>query len=386
MKERVYSRDVILILAASFFFLASPMLVTPLITGFSGSLGASAGLMGLIGGLMNLCALMCRPFVGELADRMSKYRLACVGAVLMAAACAGYVLAPGPGAIAAARVVHGVGHACCTVCMSTWMSNLLPRDKIGSGMGFYGMMNALAMAVAPAIGVSVNQAVGYRPAFCVALGCSILTLLVVQFVGDRGEPAARTAEGPAQGRRPRMLDVRVLPIAGIIMLFTIPYCATQSFLVNYVQVRELHVTVSRFFPFYAAVLLILRFALKNQFDRLPFRTFLFRGCLCALGAVACLAVMDSDLFMFLAAALMAGGYGVMCSVCQSTAILLAGPERRGLANSTYYVGLDLGMTLGPVIGGFLFGHVDLRLFYPALLITVPLTLLLYLLTRKRTAL
>lgn len=38
-----------------------------------------------------------------------------------------------------------------------------------------------------------------------------------------------------------------------------------------------------------------------------------------------------------AALFMAGGYGIMCSVCQSTAILLAGPERRGLANSTYYI-------------------------------------------------
>ncbi|MCI8645576.1 MAG: hypothetical protein HFE76_02000 [Firmicutes bacterium] len=34
---------------------------------------------------------------------------------------------------------------------------------------------------------------------------------------------------------------------------------------------------------------------------------------------------------------MAGGYGIMCSVAQSTAILLAGEGRRGLANSTYMV-------------------------------------------------
>lgn len=57
MKQKIYSKDIILILAASFFYLSSPMLVTPLITGFSKSVGASASLMGIIGGLMNLCAL-----------------------------------------------------------------------------------------------------------------------------------------------------------------------------------------------------------------------------------------------------------------------------------------------------------------------------------------
>lgn len=67
----------------------------------------------------------------------------------------------------------------------------------------------------------------------------------------------------------------------------------------------------------------------------------------------------------------------MCSVCQSTAILLAGKEKRGLANSTYYIGLDLGMALGPILGGALYGSLDIRYFYPALLATVPLGILVY---------
>ena len=69
-EERLYSRDILLILGASFFYFSCPMLVTPIITGFSGSLGASAALMGLIGGMMNLCSLFCRPFAGNLADKI----------------------------------------------------------------------------------------------------------------------------------------------------------------------------------------------------------------------------------------------------------------------------------------------------------------------------
>lgn len=87
--------------------------------------------------------------------------------------------------------------------------------------------------------------------------------------------------------------------------------------------------------------------------------------------------------MFFAAAFMAGGYGIMCSVCQSTAILLAGKEKRGLANSTYYIGLDLGMALGPIIGGLLYEHLDIRFFYPVLSLTVPLALATYWLNRRK---
>lgn len=383
MKQRVYTRDIVLILTASFFFMASPMLVTPLITGFSGSLGASAGLMGIVGGLMNLCSLFCRPLAGNLADKISKYKLSFIGSVLMIAACLGYVSATNEIIVVISRMINGVGFACCTVCMTTWMSNMLPRDKVGSGMGLYGTMNALAMAIAPSIGVSVYQTLGYRTAFGISLFFAIAVAVVIQFVGDKGEPEPLSSDqSPKERQHFQLVDIKVLPIALIIMLFTIPYCATQSFLVSYVSTRELSVTVSLFFPVYAAALLILRLSLKSLFDKLPFWIFLTSSSICAFLAISLMAVMKHNVTMFLASFFMAGGYGMMCSVCQSTAILLAGKEKRGLANSTYYIGLDLGMTLGPMIGGILYGNLDIRWFYPALLLTVPLVVLVYLTAGK----
>ena len=412
MAEKSYSKDIILVLAASFFYMASPMLVTPLITGFTESIGASAALMGLVGGMMNLVSLFCRPLAGNLADRISKYKLSFAGAVFMTAACVGYIFAPNEAVVVIARIINGFGFACCSVCMATWMSNMLPKDKIGSGMGFYGTMNALAMAVAPAIGVSAYQALGYRASFVIALVFSVAIIAVIQFIGDKGEPekadapaetdtpaetdiptetdapagtdipAAAGAREKAGKRRIELIDVKVIPIALIIMLFAVPYCATQSFLVTYVEVRGLDVAVSMFFPSYAVVLIVLRLSLRNLFDKLPFRVFLLAGCISELLAIALLAVMRSNAAMLLSSALLAGGYGIMSSVCQSTAILLAGKEKRGLANSTYYIGLDLGMTLGPVIGGALYGGLDIRLFYPALAVTMPLAGLVYLTAGK----
>ena len=51
------SRDARVMLAASFFYLGSTMLVNPLIAGFTGSLGGTAAFMGVVGGLMNVCSL-----------------------------------------------------------------------------------------------------------------------------------------------------------------------------------------------------------------------------------------------------------------------------------------------------------------------------------------
>lgn len=385
MKRNMYSKDIILVLAATFFYMSSPMLVTPLITGFTESIGGSAAVMGFVGGLMNLCSLFCRPFAGNLADRLSKYKVSLIGAVFMSLACIGYILAPNEAVVVTARIINGIGFACCSVCMATWMSNMLPKEKIGSGMGVYGTMNALGMAVAPAIGVSVYQRFGYRMAFCIALVFSIAIIIVIQFIKDKGNPVQteKTENIKPAGEitvKPRLqvVDVKVLPIAFIIMLFAIPYCATQSFLVTYAEVRNLPVTVSMFFPTYAIVLIVLRLTLRNLFDKLPFHVFLLSSCICEFLAILLLAGMRNNIMMMLASVFLAGGYGIMSSVCQSTAMLLAGREKRGLANSTYYIGVDLGMTLGPMIGGALYGELDIRLFYPALMVTMPLAGVVYL--------
>lgn len=375
--------DIAIVFISSFFFLSSPMLVTPIIAGYSESLRASAAMMGVIGGLMNICALFCRPFFGNLADQVSKYKLSFIGAALMAVSCVGYIVAWNPAFLIVSRIVNGVGCACCSVCMTTWMSNLLPQDKIGSGIGIYGTMNALAMAIAPAIGLSMYEKLGYKAAFAVAAIFSALTVLMIQFVHDKGEPVSSREVNAGERRKLEIADKKVIPVAAIIMLFTIPYCATQSFLVSYVAAKHLNVTVTLFFPLYAVMLFVLRISLRNLFDRKPFSFFMILSSVSAAISILALTVMKNNYLIIFAALFMAGGYGIMCSVCQSKAILLADKEKRGLATSTYYIGFDLGMSLGPIIGGILYGHVDINYFYPCLAITVPLGIVVFLLNKNK---
>ena len=377
MAELKNKRDILLVMAASFFFMACPMMVTPLITGFAGTLGASGTIMGLIGGLMNMCSMVCRPFAGNLADFNSKYRLSTIGALITAAACLLYVLADSTVVLVIARMINGIGFSLCSVCMTTWLASLLPRNRVGSGMGLYGTMNAIAMAVGPVVGIKIHDYLGYHVAFVAATALAVLMAVMVQFVGDKGKPKFTRAELKARGGGFKIIDKNVAPVAIIITLFTIPYCATQSFLVTYAEVRDLDVSVSLFFPAYAVVLIVLRLSLRNLFDKLPFHVFLIASALSELLAILFLTVMKNNTVMLLASCFLAGGYGIMSSVCQSTAILLAGKEKRGLANSTYYIGLDLGMTLGPVIGGALYGGLDIGWFYPVLMATMPLAGVVY---------
>ena len=372
------TRDAVVILAATFCYLTSMMLANPLIAGFAATLGAGAVLMGFLTASMNVCSLVVRPFAGNLTDRLPKRGLAAAGAALMCVTAVGQALAPSTVLLAVMRLAGGAGYSLCSVCMSTWFAGTLPPARLGQGMGIFGLMNALGMAVGPAVGIAVSDALGYRPALGLSAVFAGLSLAGVLLVRDAGRPAGeknagaeKNAPTEAPAARPHLLDRRAVPAALVVALFTVPYMATQSFLVSYAEARGLDVPTGLFFTVYAAALMVLRVALGRAFDRVGFLAFVVGSGVSAAGSLVLLATMSGPAGLLLAAPLMAGGYGVMCSVCQSTAVRAVGPEHVGLANSTYYMGFDAGMTLGPMIGGALFGGVDLAWFFPALALTVP---------------
>ena len=378
MITRLFTRDISLVFVASFFYMSCSFIATPLIAGFSESLGAGAVFMGIIGATFNTVALLSRPFVGNLADRLSRAHLSSIGAALMLVGSAGYVLAPAPAVVMLARIIHGLGMSCCSICMSTWIAGLLPREHTGAGMGLYGATNALGQAVAPALGIFLYERIGYRPVFLLGTALALGVLIVIHFVGDKGAPH------PAAAKKHRgLVAPNVVPVGLIIMFFAIPYCATQTYLVSYIAARGLSVHAGWFFPFYAIVLLVLRLALADMFDKKPFRFFLGVSACCALLSFFLLTTMQSNLALLAAAVCMAGGYGIMCSVCQSAAVLLVDESERGLGNSTYYIGIDFGMAVGAFIGGLLYGYVPLVWFYPILALTVPAAIVVYLVSRKR---
>lgn len=381
MKKHIYNRNIVLILAASFFYLSSPMLINPLITGFSKSLGSSTLLAGVIAGLMNIASLILRPIAGNLVDRYSKYLLSSLGGFFLIIASVGYVIVTNPAWLLIIRVVNGIGYVLCTVCMATWMANLLPRERVGSGMGIYGLMNALGMALAPALGIFLYKHFGYRYAFVASVISSILMVVLVQLVTDHGHPLKKAA-GVKHSKKFRIVQPQVLPIAMILMLFALPYFSTQAYIVSYVASIHSKVAVGSFFPIYAILLLVLRMSLKDLFDSVVFGKFLYASLGSTLIGLLALTHLSNNFMMFIAALGLAGGYGLMFSICQATSLLIAPHNEQGLANSTFYIGMDLGMSLGPIIGGLIKSAIPTAWFYPVMLVTIPIIWLIYFMNRK----
>ena len=134
---------------------------------------------------------------------------------------------------------------------------------------------------------------------------------------------------------------------------------------------------------YAIVLLIIRIGFKRYFDTVRFGVWFWISLVSTAAYIILLAVMNNNWQMALAAAGMAMGYGIIYSVLQSTALLLAPIEEQGLASSTFYLGLDIAMAFGPMISGVIDSTFPIKWFYPIELILIPFILLVYFIWRKR---
>lgn len=367
-------------MAASFFFMFSTMFVNPLINGYAKELGASSAFAGIIVGIMSLAAMFLRPVAGNLTDKFSKYRLSFIGGVLIFIGVMGYVLTLSSGWLLLFRLINGTGYVLCTVCMTTWLAFLVPRQHVGEAMGFYGLMNALAMALAPAVSINIYQKIGYRTSLLASAVSALLMIVAIQFVGDHALPKKRVR---TQKKSFKIIQFNVLPVAILTTLFAIPYFVTQADIVSYVEQKHLTVAVGSYFLIYAVVLLIIRVGLKRYFDTVRFGVWFWLSLVSTAAYIILLAVMNNDWQMALAAALMASGYGIIYSVLQSTALLLAPIEEQGLASATFYLGLDIAMAFGPMISGVIDSVLPIEWFYPVELVLIPVILVVYFVWRKR---
>lgn len=373
--------DVILVMAASFLFMFSVMFVAPLINGYALSLGADSILAGIITGSMSIVSIFLRPIAGNLVDLYSKYCLSLIGGILILIGVSGYWLVNTSGLLILFRLINGTGFVLATICMTTWLAFLVPRRFVGEAMGFYGLMNALAMAVAPLIAINSYKVIGYRYSMMIASLAAVIMLIMIKFVKNHAIPQNKLSLKNI--KHIRIIQKDTIPVALLMLFFSIPYFATQADLVEYVAMRKLSVSVGYFFLIYALSLLIIRIWLKRFFDTIAFGFWFWLSLIAMIIFLISMAFMKNNFIMLIAAVALSIGYGVIYSINQTTALLLSPLDQQGLASSTVYLGLDLGMASAPILGGIIASTIPHFYFYPIMLIMVPFVLVIYFIYRKK---
>src|SRR5574344_2231502 len=156
--ERLWNRNYIKVMLANFMLYFAFYIITPLLPLYlSETFGTTKDMIGIVLSGYTVAALIFRPVSGYLVDSFSRKTVLLTCFFVFFAFFVGYIAAGTLLMFAIVRTLHGAPFGAVTVANSTVAIDVLPASRRNEGIGYYGLSNNLAMAIAPSIGVYIYK-------------------------------------------------------------------------------------------------------------------------------------------------------------------------------------------------------------------------------------
>lgn len=349
--DRLWSRDYCMAMVGNFMLFFSFYLLTPLLPLYlDAQFGADKDTIGLVLSGYVIAALIVRPFSGFIVDSFDRKRVLMTCFFFFFICFTGYVGAGTLLMFAIVRTIHGLPFGAATVANSTVAVDVLPSSRRNEGIGFYGLSNNLAMAIAPSAGIWVYGATGD---FTVLFWIS----LAVAMVGFWCSTAIRLPRRrPVEGKPPVSLDhfflTRGWLLAVNIMLFGLCWGVMANYVALYGKERLGIVDgTGAFFAILSAGLFVSRLYGVRSLREGRLTENALEGALISTAGYTLFALAPGLWAFYLSALLIGLGNGRMYPAFLNMFISVARHDQRGTANSSILTAWDVGMGLGILLGG-----------------------------------
>jgi len=343
-KIPLWTKDFIAICIVNFIIFAAFQLLMPVVPQYAFYLGGDERIAGYVVGIFTISAVLIRPWIGFELDRRGRKAIFIIGLAIFVFAVLGYIWFPVLVSLLLFRVIHGFGWAGSTTAAGAIVADIIPPQRRGEGMGYYGMFSNLAMAVGPALGLFLITNISFNSAFYVSAILAAIAFFLALFL--RVPPILK---GEGENKPVFFEPTSFQP--GLIMFFvTLTWGGIVSFLPAYAFSLGLE-DIGIYFTIYAIVLMAIRPFAGMISDRYGSGVVLVPGLICVSLAMLIISYAHTLPVFLLAAVLNGIGFGSTHPTLQALTVTRAPVSRRGAANATFFSAFDLGIGLGAVILG-----------------------------------
>ena len=357
-KSSIWTRNFICVLITNCTLSLSHNAVNTLVSTYTAFLGAGPKLMGLLTGLFFGVALAMRPVAGPVTTRMDKRKLMIIVYSLGSLVNLGYALFHTIPVFTVFRLLNGIQYAFVGSLGMTIAADSLPKEKMSSGLGVFGVSGAIATSVAPRISIALwnsgismgNENFGFTLVFLfasVVLAIGVIpSILMTSSPGINSQP-----ETVGKWYQTIISKPAILPSV-VMMLLIVSYSLFNGYMVNYgVEISVTNIGV--FFTVLALVMLASRPLCGTLSDKLGLRKVFLPGALIFAASFGIIGGAKTLTPIIIGAVLAGIGYGAASPALQSLVMQTEPKARRPVASNTLFVGSDLGFFFGPIIGGFI---------------------------------
>ncbi|MBQ3752273.1 MAG: MFS transporter [Prevotella sp.] len=355
--ERLWNRNYCKVMVANFSLFFAFYVLTPLLPLYlSEHFGATKDVIGLVLSGYTVTALVMRPFSGFLVDSFPRKTVLMVSFVAFTIFFAGYLAASSLLLFTIVRTLHGGPFGALTVANSTVAIDVLPSSRRTEGIGYYGLSNNLAMAIAPTVGIFVYK---YTQSFELLFWIAFFVAVVGMAVDGSLPPSPSRRGGvAAQKLRPSTISLdRFFLVRGWLLgvnMVAFGFCF--GVLSNYLAIYGKEVMgitggTGTYFMLCSVGLILSRLQGGRALRQGRVTHNAGEGMVISLVGYT-LFILVPNMVGYYASALLIGlGNGHMWPAFQNMTISVAPNSQRGTANSTILVSWDVGMGLGILVGG-----------------------------------
>lgn len=351
-QERLWNTDYWRVMTANFtlsfaFYLLTPLLPLYLSENFS----ASKGMIGLVLSGYTLTALVVRPFSGYLADSFPRKKVLLLSLFFYFLCFGTYLLASTLLLFAIVRTVHGAPFGAATVANSTMAIDVLPSSRRNEGIGYYGLSNNIATAIAPTVGIFVYRYIhNFDLLFWMALAIAAIGFFVNTTIQPRERQILKDKKAISLDR---FFLLKGWLLAVNMVCFGLCYGVLSNYLAIYgKETMGITTGTGTFFLLLSLGLILSRLQGVKALRKGRLTHNAGEGIIISTLGYALFILVPQELGYYGSALLIGLGNGHMWPAFQNMMISMANNNERGTANSTLLTSWDLGMGLGVLLGGF----------------------------------
>lgn len=353
-KNPIWTKSFINISISTFFiFVVFYALMTLIPLYVLDDLNGTATQGGIAVSVFLVSAIIIRFFAGMILEKFGKRKILVISVLLFTASTLLYTAVGNFELLLLLRFFQGIWFSLVTTVGGAIAAEIVPPERRGEGLGYYGIAMNLAIVVGPFIGLTLKPFLAYQFIFMILGMIMIVGFFCVLFV-DVGEDIRSQKEKRKLGISD-FIEQKSVPIASVGFLVSFAYASIIAFISVYAETLGLIQTASFFFLVYAMAMLLVRPFTGRLFDSIGPNVVIVPSCIIfGLGLIS-LSYTSSSWMLLFSGALIGLGYGTLLPSFQTLAIQAADKHRGGYATGTFFALYDSGLAIGSVSLGVIAG-------------------------------
>ncbi|WP_051542094.1 MFS transporter [Clostridium lundense] len=384
-KQTLWTSQFIYLSIANFFFFLSFEMLLPTLPVYISQCGGSDSIVGIIMGMFTISAIIIRPFSDTAMPGFSRKKSLMLGSWICVVTTIGYYLSKTVGIILVDRILHGFGFGLVTTLLVTIVTNSIPNERMGEGIGYFGLGSTIAMSLGSFLGIWVLNSFKVKGLFTFAAILVVIAIIFMCLISkDEGPKLNRKEKKKVKLDMSSFFEPKALVPSILIMLLGFSYGGILGFIALFG--RQVGISnVGWFFMGVAICEIIVRLFVGKIFDTKGPAWVLIPGAVFALIGTIILAKISNNTNMMISSLFYGIGFGALFPSLQALTINIVPEDKRNLASATFYNAFDLGIGGGTIILGLvvqLTSYSDMFL-YSSLLFVVYLIIYVSYLIKNR---